>query len=236
VNRFLTVKEMLRGSGELAPPTFHSYYRTCQRITKVLGLTRVVQDLTTSDFESFRATALKDLAQISRNVEMQRVRMVFKFAYDEGLIEKPLRLGLAFKAPNAKSMHRKKAAAKEARILTAEQIRAAIETAGVYLRAMILLGINAGFGNHDCATLTFQDLDLEGGWHNHPRPKTGVPRRAKLWPETVRALKAAIAARRKPRSPAYANLVFLTQRGNPWVRWANAPAAREPKSLWRDSL
>jgi hypothetical protein len=42
-------------------------------------------------------------------------------------------------------------------------------------------------------------LNLDGGWINFPRPKTGVARRAKLWPETVEALKAAIAVRPAPR-------------------------------------
>ena len=45
------------------------------------------------------------------------------------------------------------------------------------LRAMILLGVNCGFNNKDCADLPLKALDLDGGWINFPRPKTGIPRR-----------------------------------------------------------
>src|SRR5205823_3745962 len=60
--------------------------------------------------------------------------------------------------------------------------------AGPALRAMILLGINCGLGNADCGRLTVQALDLERGWLDFPRPKTGLPRRCPLWPETVEAI------------------------------------------------
>jgi hypothetical protein len=41
------------------------------------------------------------------------------------------------------------------------------------LRAMILLGINCGLGNSDCAGLSHSHLDLERGWLDYPRVKTG---------------------------------------------------------------
>jgi integrase len=57
---------------------------------------------------------------------------------------------------------------------------------------------------------------LEGGWVNYPRPKTGIPRRCPLWPETVAALTEWLADRRAPADPCDADMVFLTQRGNSW--------------------
>jgi integrase len=100
----------------------------------------------------------------------------------------------------------------------AAQIRALIAAAGTQLRAMILLGINAGFGNADVATLPITALDLAGGWINYPRPKTGVARRVPLWPETVAALKAAIAARPTPKDAADVGLVFITKYGGSWAK------------------
>jgi hypothetical protein len=44
--------------------------------------------------------------------------------------------------------------------------------------------INAALGNADCGRLVFQALDLDAGWLDYARPKTGVPRRVPLWPET----------------------------------------------------
>ena len=55
---------------------------------------------------------------------------------------------------------------------------------------MILLGINAGFNNGDCSLLEERYLDLENGWIDYGRPKTGVHRRCPLWKATVKAIKA----------------------------------------------
>jgi integrase len=53
---------------------------------------------------------------------------------------------------------------------------------------------------------------------NFPRPKTGIERRAPLWPETVVALREAIASRPAPKAPADAGLAFLQRSGLRWVR------------------
>ena len=43
---------------------------------------------------------------------------------------------------------------------------------------MILLGVNAGFGNNDVATIPTAALDLTGNWVTFARPKNGIPRPA----------------------------------------------------------
>src|SRR5262249_33838065 len=88
--------------------------------------------------------------------------------------------------------------------------------AGLPLRAMILLGINCALGNADCGRLPLRALDLERGWLDFPRPKTGMGRRCPLWPETVDALKASLARRPEPKDPADAELVFITRFGQAW--------------------
>ena len=132
-------------------------------------------------------------------------------------------------------------------MLEAAPLRKLIEAAGVPLRAMILLGINAGFGNHDCATLPLSALDLDGGWVDYPRPKTGIPRRCPLWPETVAAIREALAARPEPRDKvADAQTAFLQPSGRRWVR--NTESSRtdnvsvrfaellKRKGLYRDGI
>ncbi len=79
-------------------------------------------------------------------------------------------------------------------------IRRMLEAASSQLRAMILLGVNCGFGNADCGLLPLSALDLDGGWVNFPRPKTGIQRRCPLWPETVRALREALDTRPQPKT------------------------------------
>src|SRR5262249_41150176 len=103
------------------------------------------------------------------------------------------------------------------RMLEAGQLRKLLDAAPVPLKAMLLLGVNCGLGNHDCALLPLSALDLDGGWLNFPRPKTGIPRRCPLWPETVTALSDAIAERPQPRQEEATGLVFVTTRGRPWL-------------------
>jgi integrase len=108
-------------------------------------------------------------------------------------------------------------------------LRRVLEAASGQLRAMILLGVNAGFGNSDCGRLPLSALDFEGGWLDFPRPKTGVPRRCPLWPETVEAIRDAIANRASPRDDAAKRLVFATTRGKPWYQDGKptSPISRE---------
>jgi integrase len=82
---------------------------------------------------------------------------------------------------------------------------------------MLLLGVNCGLGNHDCALLPLSALDLDDGWLNFPRPKSGISRRAPLWPETVAALREAIAERPQPRQEEAVGVVFVTTRGRQWL-------------------
>jgi integrase len=84
---------------------------------------------------------------------------------------------------------------------------------------MILLGINGGLGNTDCATLPLSALNLETGWLDFPRIKTGIERKISLWSETIEALKDEIGARRHPADKEYERIVFITRLGQPWVRF-----------------
>lgn len=74
---------------------------------------------------------------------------------------------------------------------------------------MILLACNAGYGNTDLSTLPKAAVDLDGGWVTYARPKTGAPRRAKLWGETIQTIRSVLAKRRDD-GPT----VFITQTGN----------------------
>ena len=76
-------------------------------------------------------------------------------------------------------------------MMEADQIRKLLEAADATTKAMLLLGVNCGFGPTDCATLPVDAVDLDAGFISYARPKTGIARRCPLWPETVQALKDA---------------------------------------------
>jgi integrase len=120
-------------------------------------------------------------------------------------------------------------------MFSAEEIHRLLGVAGVQVRAMILLGINGGFGNADCGTLPRSAVNLETGWIDYPRPKTGIPRRFPLWPETVAALREVLAQQREPRDEGHAGLVFLTRFGISWQRDA-APVVNTLSGVMRQLM
>lgn len=215
-NRFLTSKQMLVDSGELAVRTWGGYKAATDRIVDVFGKTRLVTDLASEDFEKLRKVVAKTngLVGIANNIRLTRI--VFKFAYDSGLIETPIRFGPTFRVKQDKI--RKAAAAKPARMFEAAELRTILKASDDTMLAMVLLGINCGFGQNDLANLPLSALDLKNGWVEFARPKTGVDRRCALWPETVAALRKAIAQRPEPKIPEDADCVFLTHHRNRLVR------------------
>jgi integrase len=215
-NAFLSQKAALRDAGELSPRTWEEYRATCLSLGKAFGGSRLVSDLTTDDFASLRNRMAKRWGPVRLGNEIQRIRSVFKLAFDNGLLDRPVVFGQGFARPSKKVLRLHRAKSGE-RMLEAAELRTIIDAAGTPLRAMILLGLNCGLGNHDIATLPLSALDLDGGWVTYPRPKTGIPRRCPLWPETVAALQAAIAERPEPRQDEAKRLVFVTTRGRPWL-------------------
>jgi integrase len=109
-------------------------------------------------------------------------------------------------------------ARKGPKLFTAEEIQRLLDAAPTHIQAMILLGINAGFGPADCGMLPLNAIDLDRGIVDFPRPKTGIPRRGVLWLETVAAIRAAIAERPQPTNPDHADRVFITKYGAPWFK------------------
>jgi integrase len=87
------------------------------------------------------------------------------------------------------------------------------------LKAMILLGVNCGFGNTDLGELPLPVVNdaMKTGWVSYTRGKTGTDRLALLWPETREAIRDYLAVRPAPAKPGLADLLFLTPNGLPYV-------------------
>jgi integrase len=214
-NAFLNQKRDLRDAGELSPRTWAQYKETCDLLVKHFGKGRLVSDLGPDDFAALRRRLSKRWQPGTLGNFIQRARVVFKYATDNDLIDRPVRYGQGFKRPSKKTLRLEKAK-KGPRLFTAEEIHRLLGAASVPLRAMILLGINCGLGNADVGRLPQTALDLEAGWLDYARGKTGLPRRCPLWPQTVEALRAALARRPEPKNPADAGLVFITRFGQSW--------------------
>ena len=122
LDRFLTSKIRLRDNGEITSRTFDDYEATCTRIVGAFGKHRPVDDLAADDFEHLRAELAKKRGPMALGNEIQRIRVAFKYGYDAGLIDKPVRYGPAFKRPS-KTVLRKARNEKGARMFEAAQIQ-----------------------------------------------------------------------------------------------------------------
>ena len=121
-NRFLTVKRGLVDSGEIVQRTFLDYHATCKRLVEGFGKSRLVSDLAADDFHRLRVSMAGSCGPVRLGNEVQRVRSVFKWAFDVGLVDKPVRFGPEFKRP-PKRVIRKLRNAKGARMFEAHEIQ-----------------------------------------------------------------------------------------------------------------
>jgi integrase len=118
-------------------------------------------------------------------------------------------------------------AKKGPRIFEATELKMVLDKAGTPMKAMVLLGINAGLGNTEIATLPSKAADLKRGWLDFPRGKTRIGRRCPLWPETIAAIREAIDQRPKPKQHEHAGLLFVTKYGQAWgTRSCTLPDAK----------
>jgi integrase len=211
--------------------TFDGYHKSCKMVINEFGKQRLVKDLSPEDFQRLRAKLSKRLNPTTQGNHIRHVRTMFKYAYDIGLIDQPIRFGPAFKQP-AKRILRALKQKKGPRMFEAEELRRIIDGAAQPLKSMILLGINCGFGNADCGRLLKNNLDLKTSWVDYPREKTAVERRSPLWPETVDAIREVIKKRTKTKAGVDSRLVFVTKYGDSWFKdTSDNPISKEMRKL-----
>jgi integrase len=230
-NAFLNHKKTLLDAGELSAHTWVKYRTAAALVVATFGKGRLAADLAPDDFATLRRKMAAKWGVYRLGDMIQHVRSIFKHAHDARLLPLPVSFGPGFARPSKKAqrLHRAKQGAK---LFTAEEIRRMVAGAGVPLKAMLLLAINAGFGNADCGHLPLAAVDLDAGLIDYPRPKTGIARRCPLWPETVAALRDVLARRPNPRHEQDAGLVFLTRCGASWAKDScTSPLVLETRKL-----
>jgi integrase len=214
-NHFRTAKLRQLQAGEIGQRMYDEYVDMCDRLIAMFGAGRLVADLHPDDFAKLRTTFTDHYGPVRVGNLIQQARTAFKYAFDAGLIPAPVRFGPEFKKPSA-SVLRRHRAKNGTRMIDAADLRKLIDAADEQLQAMALLALNCGFGNGDVAALPLNAVNLDAGWIDFARPKTGIRRRCKLWPETVDALRTVLANRREP-LPEAKDFVFVGERGRPWI-------------------
>lgn len=214
-NEYLATKQKALTGGKIKQRTYEEYKQTTDRIIDQFGKLRTVKSLGPTDFDAFYEVLEQRYGTVSLGNEINRVRMVFGYAESYKLITEPVTFGELFVKPTEDKLreHRRANGRKD---FSAADIVAMLGEARPQIRAMILLGINCGFGNADVGLLPIDAVDLEEGWVEFARTKNFLPRMCPLWPETVEAVKLALKFRRKPHDSAHDHLLFITRKGEPW--------------------
>ena len=250
-NLFLTEKQSRIENGELTQYSFNEYHRSAENVVSFFGRDRIVDDLRPDDFSAFRTALGKGCGVVTLKSKINRARVLFKFASDRQLIDRPVAYGGAFDRPKDKVLRQARNVAGE-RLFERDQLLKILDAldgkpitvegqdkpvtspASAAMKAMVLLGLNAGFGNTDVATLPQSAVNLDSGWIMFPRLKTAIQRRVPLWPETIDALRKAITERPQPKDDADADLCFITNQGTRFVRMQ--PSGTEGKFVTINSL
>src|SRR5262249_48146351 len=98
-NAFLNHKQALVDAGELSPRTWAEYKATTDLLVAQFGKHRLLADIGPDDFALLRKEMVQRWGSVRVGNVIQRVRCVFKYAFDAGLLDKPARFGPGFKRP-----------------------------------------------------------------------------------------------------------------------------------------
>lgn len=219
-NLFMTDVRRRLDQGEIREITHENYRHFFRRVFRHIDKTSDFHATDWSklgtDFRVGVAAKPRELTSSGWRTEVNTLHVVLKWAIQQNLISEKPALGDEWKRATRKQI--RKAKTNQKRSFSPQEIRSMLDhcakSSKQALRAMILLGVNAGMGNHDCASLEARFVDFETGWCVFDRPKTGVDRKCRLWPETLEALKAYLEVRPKSDLP----FIFVTARGNQWSR------------------
>jgi hypothetical protein len=98
-NKYLTHKKAKLDAGEIAPRTWANYNEATDLLSSHFGKGRLVSDLDPDDFAALRAKMARRWGPVRLGDFIQRIRCVFKFGYDEGVMPAPMRHGKGFDRP-----------------------------------------------------------------------------------------------------------------------------------------
>lgn len=148
---------------------------------KCLGRSRKISEIATIDLQKYRMRLIKQGKSNNRiNNYISAMKAMYHWASENELITSIPNLKAIKKLPKPKTTKP---------IFSPDEVRKLLKSASPKMRAMVLLGLNCGFGCTDCAELLWENVDLKKGRINFPRTKTGIFRNLPLWKETLDALR-----------------------------------------------
>jgi integrase len=231
--KFLTWKKQLRDTRQLSPVTFDDYSNVCKLLQRSFGKDRLVASLRPDDFQELSTRLSKRWGLVRLGSTINKIKVVFNFAFEAELIAKKVSYGVYFQRPKPEAIDQEREERGYApKLFEAHEIRAMLDKASQPLKTMIYLGINAALGNTDIGKLPIKAVNLQSGWLVYSRRKTRVPRRCPLWPETVQAIQEWLTVRPEAVKDEDKGLLFFTSTGRSWLTPDN-PISHETARLMK---
>jgi len=166
-NLYLEHQESRVAIGEIKARHLYDQTRLLRDFVKFVGPNRIIANVSTIDLQNYRKKLVK--AKIKPNTINNRVatfKAMYNWAIDNEIIST---------VPNLKAIKKILPPQTEKPIFTIEQIEKLLDCADKQMSAMILLGLNCGFGCTDCAEIQWKNLDLKNGRVSFPRGKRRCP-------------------------------------------------------------
>lgn len=196
------------------PRTWRDYEAAIDSFLRLAGKWRRANELAPADFAAVRKAWADEVGPCRLDNRVQPIRTMFRWACETArLIDKLPWYGDSFDkstAADKRKVRREHVAEHGERVFTKPELRKLLAKVNGPLRAFVLLGLNCGMYSVDVADLRAVDLKRVGRntLIDNDRAKTGVRRKAVLWPDTLAAMKRC---RRDDEGR------FVTLHGNPWV-------------------
>ena len=149
---FLDSKDAQVEAGVLLPNTFNQYRIAAKRLCDNMGAARLIDSLGPSDFTLRRGQIDSDATPTTVKNQINLTRMVIKWAYDNELLDRPVRFGSNFSRPSAKRIRISRRS--RPKVFSLSEIRKLFKHGDERMQAWILLGMKCGFGNSDLSRLT----------------------------------------------------------------------------------
>lgn len=210
LNTFLAAKRRQMERGELTERTWAEYQRTSRGLADTIGKEAPLAFVSTADLDLYHQKKAETYNLVSMGNEITRVKTIFKYLHETGLLLYPFKFSPSFAKPKAAAVRRSKAKQLK-KLYTPQQVHRILDESGVHLYAAIMLGLNCAYGPTDVSQLERRHVDWDAGVIEYCRTKTGVERTCPLWPETMDALQKS----QLRREDGYPEL-FFNVRGKPW--------------------
>lgn len=211
-DHWLDHKLTLVKCGDLEQKTFDEYKDSAGQLIKIVGGKSLpAKACGPRQFEKVRVALAKKYNANGQAKRITQIRSIFNIAYEDQVIEDPPNFGRTFRKPKA-SAFRKLRNEKGNQQFTQHEVWTLIKHANINMKAMILLGLQCGMGNEDCAALPRSAI--KDGWLEWARVKNAIPRRVPLWPETLDAIEVCIS---HASFKGEEELCFISARGNNYI-------------------